>query len=71
VAFSPFDFVLWLKYNDPNFSQSSDGYFSFHVQESLRFFDNYFVLAEYITKFYQDEGKVDTKAVRIKMEVLW
>jgi hypothetical protein len=71
VALSPFDFVLWLKYNDPNFSRSSDGYFSSHVQESLRFFENYFVSAEYITKFYQDESKIDTKAVRVKMEVLW
>jgi len=60
-----------LKYNDTNFSRSSDGYFSFHIQESLKFFENYFVSAEYISKFYQDEEKVDTKAVRVKMEVLW
>ena len=71
VALSPFDFVLWLKYNDPNFSRSSDGYFSFHVQEKIKFFQNYFVSAEYVTKFYQDEDKVDTKAVRVKMEALW
>jgi hypothetical protein len=71
MALSPFDFVLWLKYNDPNFSRSSDGYLSFHIQERLRFFENYFVSAEYITKFYQDESRADTKAVRIKMEVLW
>ena len=68
---SPFDFTLWLKYNDSDFSKSSDGYFSLHVQERLRFFENYFVSAEYITKFYQDEDKVDTKAVRIRMEALW
>ncbi len=71
VALPPLDFVAWLKYNDPNFSRSSDGYFSFHLQESLRFFENYFVSAEYITKFYQDEDKIDTKVVRIKMEALW
>jgi hypothetical protein len=70
-AVSPFDLVLWLKYNDPNFSRSSDGYFSFHVQESLRISENYFVSAEYITKFYEDKSKVDTKAVRVKMEALW
>jgi len=68
---SPFDFTLWLKYNDSDFSKSSNGYFSFHVQEKIRFFKNYFVSAEYITKFYQDEDKVDTKAVRIRMETLW
>ena len=68
---SPFDFTLWLKYNDPNFSKSSDEYFSFHVQEKIRFFKNYFVSAEYISKFYQDENKVDTKAVRIRMETVW
>jgi hypothetical protein len=68
---SPFDFILWLKYNDSDFSKSSDEYLSFHVQEKIRFFKNYFVSAEYINKFYQDEDKVDTKAVRIGMEALW
>jgi hypothetical protein len=68
---SHFDFTLWLKYNDSDFSKSSNGYFSFHFQEKIRFFKNYFVSAEYITKFYQDENKVDTKAVRIRMEALW
>jgi hypothetical protein len=68
---SHFDFTLWLKYNDSNFSKSKDGYFSFHVQEELRFFKNYFVSAEYITKFYQDENEANTKAVRIKMEAVW
>jgi len=66
-----FDFTVWLKYNDPDFSESSNGYFSFHVQEKIRLFKNYFVSAEYITKFYQDENKVDTKAVRIRIEALW
>jgi hypothetical protein len=68
---SHFDFTVWLKYNDSNFSKSSNGYLSFHVQERIKFFKNYFVSAEYITKFYQDEDKVDTKAVRIRMEALW
>ncbi len=66
-----FDFIVWLKYNDSDFSKSSNGYFSFHLQEKIRFFKNYFVSAEYISKFYQDEDKVDTKAVRIRMEALW
>jgi hypothetical protein len=68
---SPFDFTFWLKYNDSDFSKSSNEYFSFHVQERIRFFKNYFVSTEYIAKFYQDEDKVDTKAVRIRMEALW
>ena len=71
AVFSPFDLVVWIKYNDPNFSRSSDEYFSLHIQESLRFFENYFVWAEYINKSYQDEEKVDIRAVRVKMEVLW
>ncbi|MGB2804984.1 MAG: hypothetical protein WBD64_08835, partial [Candidatus Zixiibacteriota bacterium] len=61
----------WLKYNDPNFSRRSDGYLSFHLQETLRFFESCFVSAEYIAKFYEDENKVDTRAVRIRMETLW
>jgi hypothetical protein len=68
---STFNFVLWLKYNDPNFSKSADEYFSFHVQEKIRFLENYFVSAEYISKFYQDESKDDTKAVRIRLEAVW
>lgn len=69
--FSPFDFILWLKYNDPNFSRSADEYFSFHVQEKIQFFENYFVSAEYMSKFYQDESKANTKAIRVRMEVVW
>jgi len=68
---SPFDLVLWLKCSDPDFSQPSDRYFSFHLQESLRFFESCFVSAEYIAKFYQDRNKMYTRAVRVKMETLW
>jgi hypothetical protein len=71
AVLSPFDLVVWIKYNDSNFSRSSDEYFSFHIQESLRFFENYFVSAEYINKFYQDEEKVDVRTVRVRMEILW
>jgi hypothetical protein len=67
----PFDLVLWLKYSDPDFSQSSDRYFSFHLQEGLRFFESCFVSAEYIAKFYEDGNKVDTRAVRVKVETSW
>lgn len=70
-SISPFDFVLWLKYNDPNFSRRSDGYLSFHLQETLRFFENCFVSAEYVAKIHQNENKVDTRGVRIRMETLW
>ena len=70
-SLSPFNFVLWLKYSDPDFSQSADEYFSFQIQEKIRFLENYFVSAEYITKFYQDEDKIDTKAVRIRLEAFW
>ncbi len=68
---APLDLTLWLKYNDSDFSKSSDGYFSFHVQERLRFFENYFVSAEYVSNLYQDKNKTDTRAVRIRMEVIW
>jgi hypothetical protein len=67
----PFDLVLWFKCSDPDFSQSSDRYFSFHLQEGLRFFESCFVSAEYIAKFYEDGNKVDTRAVRVKMETSW
>jgi hypothetical protein len=68
---SPFEFVIWLKYYDANFARSSDGYVSFHIQESLRFLGNYFVSAEYMSKFYQDESRDDTQAARVKVEILW
>jgi hypothetical protein len=70
-AVSPFDLVLWLKCSDPDLSQRSDRYFSLHLQEGLRFFENCFVSVECIAKFYEDGNKVDTKAVRVKMETSW
>jgi hypothetical protein len=70
-AVSPFDLVLWLKFYDPNFSQRSDRYFTFHLQEGLRFLESCFVSAEYIAKFYEDGNKAGSRAVRVKMETLW
>jgi hypothetical protein len=68
---SPFEFVTWLKYYDNNFAQSSDGYITFHIQENLIFSENYFVSAEYIAKFYQDESRDDIRSARVKVEILW
>ncbi len=68
---TPLDLVMWIKYNDPDFSHTADEYFSFHVQEKVRFFENCFVSAEFISKFYRDESKVDTKAARVRMEIAW
>ncbi|HEX7402023.1 MAG TPA: hypothetical protein VF369_07575, partial [candidate division Zixibacteria bacterium] len=68
---SPFNFTLWLKYNDPNFSHTTDEYFSFQLQERVEFFENCFASVEFITKFYQDEEKVDTRAARVRMEIAW
>ncbi|MGB8657366.1 MAG: hypothetical protein WCE90_06220 [Candidatus Zixiibacteriota bacterium] len=68
---SPFDIILWLRYYDPNFSQASDGYFSFQIQEKVRFLENYFVSAEFITKFYQGEDQINTQAARIRIEAVW
>jgi hypothetical protein len=69
--FSPFEFVIWLKYNDNNFAQSTDGYLTFHIQENLIFSEKYFVSAEYIAKFYQDESRDDIRSARVKVEILW
>lgn len=68
---SALDLILWLKYNDPDFSHVSDEYFSFQVQERVRFFENCFVSAEFISKFYRDEDKTDTQAARVRMEIAW
>ena len=68
---SPFEFVIWLKYYDNNFAQSSDGYLTFHIQENLRFSENYFVSVEYTSKSYKDERKDDTQSARVKVEILW
>ncbi len=65
------NFILWLKYNDPDFSRVSDEYFSFQVQERVRFFENCFVSAEFISKFYRDVDKTDTQAARVRMEIAW
>ncbi len=68
---SPFEFVIWLKYYDNDFAQSSDGYLTFHIQQNLRFSENHFVSAEYIGKFYQDESRDDIRCARVKVEILW
>lgn len=68
---SPIDLVLWLKHYDPNFSRASDGYFSFRLQQRIRFFERYSASVEFIAKFYQDEGKTDTRAARVRVEALW
>jgi hypothetical protein len=68
---SPFNFTLWLKYNDPNFSHTADEYFGFQLQERIEFFENCFASVEFITKFYQDEEKIDTRAARVRMEIAW
>jgi hypothetical protein len=68
---SPFNFTLWLKYNDPSFSHTADEYFSFHLQERVEFFENCFASVEFITKFYRDDEKIDTRAARVRMEIVW
>jgi hypothetical protein len=68
---SPFDLVLWLKHYDPNFARPSDGYFSFHLQQRVRFFERYSASVEFIAKFYQDQEKTDTTAARVRVEALW
>ena len=68
---SALDLILWLKYNDPDFSSVADEYFSFQVQERVKIFENCFVSAEFISKFYRDEDKTDTQAARVRMEIAW
>jgi len=68
---SPFNFTLLIKYNDPSFSHTADEYFSFHLQERVEFFENCFASVEFITKFYQDDEKIDTRAARVRMEIVW
>lgn len=70
-SFSPLDLIVWLKYYDSNFSEKSDAYYSFQVQEKVKFYRNYFFSAEYIARFYQDGEKTDTKSARVRLEILW
>ena len=67
----PFRLAFWLKYYDSDFSHSSDGSFSFLLQEEIEFSENYLVSLEYATKFYQDRDTEDTKQVRVKVEAVW
>jgi hypothetical protein len=67
----PLHLAFWLKYYDSDFSRSSDGSFSFLLQEEIEFLENYLVSLEYATKFYQDRDTDDTKRVRVKVEMVW
>lgn len=68
---SKVDLIMWLKYYDSDFSERSDAYYSFHVQEKVKFSRNHFLSAEYIARFYQDREKTDAKSARVRLEILW
>jgi len=67
----PFDFSLWLKCSDPDFSSPKNSYWNLYFEEKLYFFENYSISVRYLSKFHQGDEKEDTHAVRIRWEMDW
>lgn len=67
----PFDFNLWLRYNNPDFSSPKNSYWNLYFEEKLYFFENYSISIKYLAKFYQVEEKDNVHAVRIRWELEW
>jgi hypothetical protein len=67
----PFDFNLWLKYTDPDFSISQNSYWNLYFEERLFFFEGIAVSVKYLAKFYQTKEKDNIHAVRIRWEIEW
>ncbi len=69
--FFPFDFNIWLKYTDPDFSSPQNSYWNLYFEERLFFFESNAISVKYLARFYQDKEKVDVHAVRIRWEIKW
>lgn len=67
----PFDFNIWLKYTNPDFSITQNSYWNLYFEERLHFFENNVISVKYLAKFYQDKVKDDIHAVRIRWEIEW
>lgn len=67
----PFNFNLWLRYSDPDFSLPGNSSWNLNFEEKLYFFRGYSVSVKYLAYFYQAKAKDDTHAVRIRWEIKW
>lgn len=67
----PFDFNLWLKYTDPDFSISQNSYWNLYLEERLLFFESNAISVKYLARFYQAKEKENLHAVRIRWEIRW
>jgi len=60
-----------IKYSDFDFSQPKDSRFDFYVEERLKLNQNLFLLAQYVSKNYSDDVRLDVQNLRLRLEVSW
>ena len=62
---------IGIKYSDFDFSQSNNSRFDFYLEERLKLNQNLFLLAQYISKNYSDDVRLDVQNLRLRLEVGW
>ena len=60
-----------IKYSDSDFSRSKDSRLDFYLEERLKLNQNLFLLAQYVSKNYSDDERLDVQNLRIRLEVEW
>jgi len=60
-----------IKYTSFDFSEPNNSRFDFYLEERLRFNQNLFLLAQYVSKKYADDERLDVQNLRLRLEVSW
>lgn len=55
-------------YRDPDFSNGGDSYWNFYLSENIMLAKGVFLMAEFVSKKYQDTRQQDFQVLRIRME---
>lgn len=60
-----------IKYSDFDFSQPQDSRLDFYLEERLKLNQNLFLLAQYVSKNYSDDERLDVQNLRLRLEASW
>jgi len=60
-----------IKYTSFDFAEPNNSRFDFYLEERLKLNQNLFLLAQYVSKNYSDDERLDVQNLRIRLEVGW
>lgn len=60
-----------IKYTSFDFSEPNNSRFDFYLEERLKLNQNLFLLAQYVSKNYSDDERLDVQNLRLRLEVSW